>query len=565
MIEDTNPPINGINHNPSNNHHTHNMMNHHIHNNIHNSNNMNNQDHPALLVSGIPQQGTPFPAMMAPPVLDEDDSEGSEGSSVLDPYSSPRLSSTRRGRASDGDLLQRSPSSFMKFHPIERSLSVPSIRDPEKRKKGSVTEQLAARTLSPPILNTPGAPPNPLFEGPKKRFRRTAAEIERVFRCEVQSCCKAYGSEGALKMHVKLKHPGHKLAHSTSPSPPSASSPSSSPALHPLSMHPTAPSQKISQPHMLGMQNRPKYSNLPVLVLSIGSWQKSSLFCGDLMARFGFVDRYFVWEIFTIGSVLTKIEICYDDVTGLAVEEMGDGTAILTVETRKIPGFFEGILEPHGPTMWTQKADFTNGQASTFKRHRLHLSKEALSLPLEILLQFEPNFRALLERGLSHSQEHQYFYNSTMPPPYPTDQRARSEQPYPGRSEPSLGAPTRGGQHMVQPLPLPNGMMHSGSMSPMNMGMVSITGALTHPQQAYYYPLPSPPMFTQQMIGNLPMQSLSLSPNTNINGPHSPHNNHNNNSNSNNGHNLPASLYSISPPTNNPVLEPASPTAVCEY
>jgi hypothetical protein len=44
----------------------------------------------------------------------------------------------------------------------------------------------------------------------KRRRRRTAAEIERKFKCEMPNCTKAYGSEGALKMHIKLKHPGVK-------------------------------------------------------------------------------------------------------------------------------------------------------------------------------------------------------------------------------------------------------------------------------------------------------------------------------------------------------------------
>lgn len=43
----------------------------------------------------------------------------------------------------------------------------------------------------------------------KKRVRRTATEIERNWKCEL--CGKSYGSEGALKTHLKLKHPGVKI------------------------------------------------------------------------------------------------------------------------------------------------------------------------------------------------------------------------------------------------------------------------------------------------------------------------------------------------------------------
>ena len=40
----------------------------------------------------------------------------------------------------------------------------------------------------------------------RKRFRKTAAEINRHFRCPIESCQKAYGSEGSLNQHIKLKH-----------------------------------------------------------------------------------------------------------------------------------------------------------------------------------------------------------------------------------------------------------------------------------------------------------------------------------------------------------------------
>eukprot|EP01088_Endostelium_zonatum_P014942 TRINITY_DN3465_c0_g1_i1.p1 TRINITY_DN3465_c0_g1~~TRINITY_DN3465_c0_g1_i1.p1 ORF type:complete len:362 (-),score=78.32 TRINITY_DN3465_c0_g1_i1:1054-2139(-) len=53
----------------------------------------------------------------------------------------------------------------------------------------------------------------------KKRSRRTASEIERNYKCAVPNCLKAYGSEGALKMHVKLKHPLVKTGSQTTASP----------------------------------------------------------------------------------------------------------------------------------------------------------------------------------------------------------------------------------------------------------------------------------------------------------------------------------------------------------
>jgi len=34
-----------------------------------------------------------------------------------------------------------------------------------------------------------------------------ASEIKRHYKCMVEDCSKAYGSEGSLNQHIKLKHP----------------------------------------------------------------------------------------------------------------------------------------------------------------------------------------------------------------------------------------------------------------------------------------------------------------------------------------------------------------------
>mmetsp|Transcript_38352 Transcript_38352/g.44678 ORF Transcript_38352/g.44678 Transcript_38352/m.44678 type:complete len:148 (-) Transcript_38352:143-586(-) len=43
-----------------------------------------------------------------------------------------------------------------------------------------------------------------------KRERRTAIEIARDHRCPVETCGKAYGSDTALNLHVRTKHPNYK-------------------------------------------------------------------------------------------------------------------------------------------------------------------------------------------------------------------------------------------------------------------------------------------------------------------------------------------------------------------
>ena len=55
----------------------------------------------------------------------------------------------------------------------------------------------------------PKDPDSPIGCSKQKRHRRTAAEIDRGFKCTASNCHKAYGTEGALKMHLRIKHPSH--------------------------------------------------------------------------------------------------------------------------------------------------------------------------------------------------------------------------------------------------------------------------------------------------------------------------------------------------------------------
>jgi len=44
-------------------------------------------------------------------------------------------------------------------------------------------------------------------EEQQRRMRRKASQIKRLFQCPDKTCTKSYGTEGALKMHLKIKHP----------------------------------------------------------------------------------------------------------------------------------------------------------------------------------------------------------------------------------------------------------------------------------------------------------------------------------------------------------------------
>lgn len=44
--------------------------------------------------------------------------------------------------------------------------------------------------------------------GRKKHFRRCTDQISKDFPCPYEGCSKAYGAEGSLNLHIKLKHGG---------------------------------------------------------------------------------------------------------------------------------------------------------------------------------------------------------------------------------------------------------------------------------------------------------------------------------------------------------------------
>jgi len=66
----------------------------------------------------------------------------------------------------------------------------------------SESEEEAPTTLSNDIFMN-----KPIKDKKKKRHRRKASQIERMFKCQEKHCNRSYGTEGALKMHIKIKHP----------------------------------------------------------------------------------------------------------------------------------------------------------------------------------------------------------------------------------------------------------------------------------------------------------------------------------------------------------------------
>lgn len=216
-------------------------------------------------------------------------------------------------------------------------------------------------------------------------------------------------------MHVKLKHPGAPITSpllpqataasphatvsaTTTPTPcgGSLAQPSSNPTPVPPTRKQHLEPAKPSQPSQASIA--PRYSDIPLLVVSIGAWQKRSLFCGDTMARFSYEERKFVWEIYNLNSLFARMEIPFDNVSAIGYELVQENIVKLFIDVSSPPLFFEGVIQAHKPTTWIPiDTDITGGEALPNTRHILHLLKLSIKQPLEQLLQVEPRFQQMLK------------------------------------------------------------------------------------------------------------------------------------------------------------------------
>jgi len=307
--------------------------------------------------------------------------------------------------------------------------------------------EFSSPTSSPSSPSSPEGSPHGkkrTFDGKehssKKRHRRTAAEIDRSFACEV--CQKAYGSIGALNMHSKLKHPakprlspcnlimepeinkklensdvcqqlwkskkshsGIDAAFNNSPPVPTRTLAASAPSIARPASTQFAPVSvnggRAPQPGGVALFEpkptvTPKSSHMAMVHLKIGTWQKSS--CGDLFAKISYEERKFIWEVYNIDHhSFSKVEISFDDVIRLEYTGLPHGYACLSLETCKAPAFFDGVSSAdHKATLWHPSDAFPNSQGLAVMQHTLHFMAESIVGPLDTLLRLEPRFQFIL-------------------------------------------------------------------------------------------------------------------------------------------------------------------------
>uniref|UniRef100_A0A7C9CR01 TRF2/HOY1 PH-like domain-containing protein n=1 Tax=Opuntia streptacantha TaxID=393608 RepID=A0A7C9CR01_OPUST len=148
-----------------------------------------------------------------------------------------------------------------------------------------------------------------------------------------------------------------------------------------------------------GSPEKLKAANFPALSLQIGAWKMVSMYEGDLVAKCYFKKKNLVWEVLD-GNLKRKVEFPWSSISAIRALFPQNGPAILDIMLRKSPLFFEEVNpQPRKHTSWEQSCDFTNSQASLFRRHTLLFSEGVLEKQYEKLLQADPSLHNLSKQA----------------------------------------------------------------------------------------------------------------------------------------------------------------------
>ncbi|KAI3991674.1 hypothetical protein MKX01_038072 [Papaver californicum] len=151
-----------------------------------------------------------------------------------------------------------------------------------------------------------------------------------------------------------------------------------------------------------------KASNFSASSLKIGSWERVSKHDGHLVAKCYFAKRKFLWELLD-GGLKNKIEVMWSDIASIRATCKDKGPQTLEIELLRRPLFYrETNPQPRKHTLWKSTADFTGGQASIFRRHKLQFPQGTLQKHYERLLKLD-NGLSLLSKKPFPSLESPFF------------------------------------------------------------------------------------------------------------------------------------------------------------
>jgi hypothetical protein len=237
----------------------------------------------------------------------------------------------------------------------------------------------------------------------KKRNRRAAVEIIREFVCFAEGCGKAYGTEGALKIHLRLKH-------SNLPIPPkdefllrcqvakAANTPNS-----------VMPPYLYEEDKLFSCKSLTDCFNVPLEKVKMGAWEKSALISWNMVGTFSFFESKLSWK-FSMEFGLMRVDIPFSSITGLIIENLPDNSIAFGVAIKDPPQFYQ-LVNIDGfdkPFIWCSCGDFTGGCALVSKLHCLLIPKDKFPPALQFLLFENSITRNFLQAGLPVVQQPEF-------------------------------------------------------------------------------------------------------------------------------------------------------------
>ncbi|KAK2403217.1 ATP-dependent DNA helicase [Trifolium repens] len=153
-----------------------------------------------------------------------------------------------------------------------------------------------------------------------------------------------------------------------------------------------------------------KAVHVPMYMLMIGYFKVEAKYPADLVSKFYYAKRKLVWEILRDG-LKDKIEIQWRNITAIRAIIKDNLPGILEIELDKVPCFFREIEpKPGKHTVWTLSHDFTQGQASKYRRHYIQFPHGVLDQYYAKLLQCDNRLLELSQRPFPSS--HAIYFDS---------------------------------------------------------------------------------------------------------------------------------------------------------
>ncbi|KAK1325793.1 hypothetical protein QJS10_CPA01g01588 [Acorus calamus] len=99
--------------------------------------------------------------------------------------------------------------------------------------------------------------------------------------------------------------------------------------------------RKVEDSSTEATEGKPKASHIPVRLLRIGSWERTSQYGEGLMAKFYYGKSLLNWDMLEDTGLMNRIEIRWSDITAIRATFTKNEHDILEIEVKTVPRFLK--------------------------------------------------------------------------------------------------------------------------------------------------------------------------------------------------------------------------------